>query len=86
MDLLFSRRYHGVDQLTQKYLGKAEQMTLTVPDDKSITTLYVGLMGQQISEKDLSDQCYAYGEIKSIAIMQQVLYTCERKCEHACAH
>ena len=26
----------------------AEQMALTVPEDKSITTLYVGLMGQQV--------------------------------------
>jgi len=81
-------RYHGVDQLTQKYLGKAEQMALTLPDDKTITTLYVGLMGQQISEKDLSDQFYAYGEIKSIAVMQQsncafVTYTTREAAEKA---
>jgi hypothetical protein len=67
-------RYHGVDSLTQKYIGKAEQMSLTPPDDKTITTLYVGLMGQQISEKDLSDQFYAYGELKGVQIVPQVWY------------
>lgn len=65
-------RYHGVDGLTQKYIGKAEQMALTPPEDKNITTLYVGLMGQQISEKDLSDQFYAYGELKGVQMVPQV--------------
>ena len=61
-----------MDNLTQKYIGKAEQMSLTPPEDKSITTLYVGLMGQQVSEKDLSDQFYAYGELKGVQIVPQV--------------
>ena len=61
-----------MDNLTQKYIGKAEQMALTPPEDKSITTLYVGLMGQQVSEKDLSDQFYAYGEVKGVQIVPQV--------------
>ena len=81
-------RYHGVDGLTQKYIGKAEQMALTPPDDKTITTLYVGLMGQSVSEKDLSDQFYAYGEIKSVSVMPQsncafVTYTTRESAEKA---
>jgi pre-mRNA-splicing factor RBM22/SLT11 len=81
-------RYHGVDSLTQKYIGKAEQMSLPVPEDKSITTLYVGLMGQQVTEKDLSEQFYAYGEVKSISIMPAsncafVTYTTREAAEKA---
>ncbi len=62
-------RYHGNDELTNKYLGKAEQMDLEPPEDKTITTLYVSLMGLPITEKELIDQFYAYGEIKSIQVI-----------------
>eukprot|EP00286_Rhodomonas_abbreviata_P023555 CAMPEP_0181311784 /NCGR_PEP_ID=MMETSP1101-20121128/13337_1 /TAXON_ID=46948 /ORGANISM="Rhodomonas abbreviata, Strain Caron Lab Isolate" /LENGTH=352 /DNA_ID=CAMNT_0023418569 /DNA_START=121 /DNA_END=1176 /DNA_ORIENTATION=- len=64
-------RYHGVDSLTNKYLGKAEQMDLEPPDDKTITTLYVGLMNQAVTERDLVDIFYAYGEIRSVQVIQQ---------------
>ena len=62
-------RYHGNDELTNKYLNKAEQMDLEPPEDKEITTLYVSLMGFPITEKELVDQFYAYGEIKSIQVV-----------------
>jgi pre-mRNA-splicing factor RBM22/SLT11 len=62
-------RYHGNDELTNKYLNKAEQMDLEPPEDKEITTLYVSLMGMPITEKELVDQFYAYGEIKSIQVV-----------------
>lgn len=64
-------RYHGTDNLTNKYLGKAEQMDVQPPEDKTITTLYVNLMGQPIEERDLVDQFYAYGEIRSVQVLAQ---------------
>jgi pre-mRNA-splicing factor RBM22/SLT11 len=62
-------RYHGTDELTNKYIGKAEQMDLEPPEDKTITTIYVSLMGMPITEKELIDQFYAYGEIKSVQVI-----------------
>jgi pre-mRNA-splicing factor RBM22/SLT11 len=44
-------------------------MDVQAPEDKSITTLYVGLMGMPATEKDIVDQFYAYGEIKSIQMV-----------------
>eukprot|EP00960_Hanusia_phi_P049665 759697-Hanusia_phi.AAC.4 len=82
-------RYHGVDTLTQKYLGKAEQLGLEPPEDKSITTIWVGLVpGNPVTERDVMDQFYAYGEVKSIQILPDancafVTYTTREAAEAA---
>jgi len=61
-------RYYGVnDPLANKMIAKMkEQPGLEPPEDKSITPLYVGGVTSDISEKDLRDEFYAYGELKDI--------------------
>jgi pre-mRNA-splicing factor RBM22/SLT11 len=83
-------RYHGIDTLTEKYIGKAEKYELTPPDDKSITTLYVNLVGQgaNITKEDLTDAFYAYGEISNISVVAEkncafVTYTARESAEAA---
>jgi len=68
-------RYYGVnDPVAKKLLGRAEQFkTLTPPDDKEITTLYVGGLTPQITENDLRDHFYAYGEVRSIKIVPRAM-------------
>lgn len=61
-------RYYGTnDPVAQKMLKKAsEKKTITPPEDKSITTLFVGGVGETVSEEDLRGVFYAYGELKSV--------------------
>lgn len=48
-------RYYGVnDPVAEKLMRRASAMPkLESPEDKSITTLYVGNLGDRIGEKDL---------------------------------
>jgi pre-mRNA-splicing factor RBM22/SLT11 len=66
-------RYYGTnDPVADKLLRRASAMpALTSPEDKSITTLYVGNIGEFMSEKDLRDYFYQFGEIRSITIVQK---------------
>jgi len=61
-------RFHGEnDPLAKKILRRAdEDMTLLPPEDKSITTLYLGGLEADVSEKDIRDKFYVFGEIRSI--------------------
>ena len=61
-------RYYGTnDPVAAKMLAKASAMQqLTPPDDRSIMTLFVGGVVPSISEEDLKDSFYPYGEIKAI--------------------
>ena len=87
-DTNIRNRYHGNDELTTKYMGKAQKMDLEPPEDKSITTIYVSLMGLPITEKELIDQFYAYGEIQSVQVVAMsncafVTYTTREAAETA---
>ncbi|CAL8139338.1 unnamed protein product [Orchesella dallaii] len=66
-------RYYGTnDPVADKLLRRASAMpVLTPPEDKSITTLYVGNLGEFMSESDLRDHFYQFGEIRSITIVQK---------------
>lgn len=68
-------RYYGVnDPVAKKLLGRAEQFkTLTAPEDKDITTLYVGGVTENITEHDLRDVFYSYGEVKSIKVVPKAM-------------
>ncbi|CAG0887947.1 unnamed protein product [Cyprideis torosa] len=71
-DQNFKDRYYGVnDPVAEKLLRRAAALpALELPEDKSITTLYVGNMGDGVlGEEDLRDHFYQYGEIRSIAIL-----------------
>ena len=52
-------RYYGTnDPVAEKMLKQASEMPrLTVPEDKSIMSLYVGGIDDSISEKDLRYVC-----------------------------
>eukprot|EP00747_Dinoflagellata_sp_TGD_P163902 gnl/TRDRNA2_/TRDRNA2_183112_c0_seq1.p1 gnl/TRDRNA2_/TRDRNA2_183112_c0~~gnl/TRDRNA2_/TRDRNA2_183112_c0_seq1.p1 ORF type:complete len:387 (+),score=86.39 gnl/TRDRNA2_/TRDRNA2_183112_c0_seq1:27-1163(+) len=64
-------RFHGEnDPVANKILRRAnEDMTLMPPEDKSITTLYLGGLEAGVTEKDVRDQFYVFGEIRSIKIV-----------------
>lgn len=60
------------DPVAAKLLRKAGEMpSLVPPDDDSIRTLYVGGLDSRISEEDLKDQFYGYGEVESIRLVAQ---------------
>eukprot|EP00250_Pteridium_aquilinum_P021277 c25080_g1_i1 orf=253-1719(-) len=83
-------RYYGVnDPVASKLLRKAGEMpSLIPPEDESIRTLYVGGLDQRVTEDDLKDFFYAYGEIESIRLVSQracafVSYTSREGAEKA---
>lgn len=63
-------RYYGVnDPVADKLLKRAAAMpALPPPDDKTITTLYIGNLGN-LTEQDIRDHFYQYGEIRSISLV-----------------
>ena len=44
---------------------------LDPPEDKTITTLYAGGLGDTITETDLKNHFYQFGEIRTITIVQR---------------
>lgn len=64
-------RYYGVnDPVADKLMRRAAAMpTLEPPEDKSITTLYIGGLGDILTEKQLRDHFYQYGEIRSVTMV-----------------
>ena len=62
-------RYHGTnDPVAKKILEKVSKMKDVVkpPEDRSITTLFVGGVGDEVSESDIRGAMYVYGELKSV--------------------
>lgn len=41
------------------------------PEDRSITTLYIGNVGEAIEERDLRDHFYQFGEIRSVNVVRK---------------
>ncbi|XP_035211348.1 pre-mRNA-splicing factor RBM22-like [Stegodyphus dumicola] len=66
-------RYYGAnDPVADKLLRRAAAMPkLEPPEDKTITTLYVGNLGEKVTEKELKDHFYQYGEIRSITLLSK---------------
>ncbi|XP_063443944.1 pre-mRNA-splicing factor RBM22-like [Mytilus trossulus] len=64
-------RFYGMnDPVAEKLMRRYSDMPkLTPPDDKTITTLYVGNLGEKIEESELKDQFYQFGEIRSVNIV-----------------
>ncbi|GJQ65490.1 hypothetical protein Trydic_g7594 [Trypoxylus dichotomus] len=63
-------RYYGInDPVADKLLKRAAAMpALPPPEDRTITTLYIGNIGV-LTEQDLRDHFYQYGEIRSLSIV-----------------
>ncbi|GBF91525.1 hypothetical protein Rsub_04265 [Raphidocelis subcapitata] len=61
-------RYYGInDPVAAKLLSRYEERgKLTPPEDTSVATLYVGGLTPEITENDLRDAFYSYGEITSV--------------------
>nr|NP_001071914.1 zinc finger protein [Ciona intestinalis]BAE93304.1 zinc finger protein [Ciona intestinalis] len=64
-------RYYGINdpvanKLMRRATESAEQEAVAPPEDQTITTLYIGGLGEAVNEEDLRDQFYHYGEIRSI--------------------
>uniref|UniRef100_A0A8C3NFM9 Pre-mRNA-splicing factor RBM22 n=1 Tax=Geospiza parvula TaxID=87175 RepID=A0A8C3NFM9_GEOPR len=66
-------RYYGInDPVADKLLKRASTMPrLDPPEDKTITTLYVGGLGDTITESDLRNHFYQFGEIRTITVVQR---------------
>ncbi|OWA52853.1 Pre-mRNA-splicing factor RBM22 [Hypsibius exemplaris] len=66
-------RYYGTnDPVAAKLMGKlSRQPKLDNPEDRNITTLYVGSVLEPITEKDLRDHFYQFGEIRNIKMVQK---------------
>uniref|UniRef100_A0A1Q3F1B3 Pre-mRNA-splicing factor RBM22 n=1 Tax=Culex tarsalis TaxID=7177 RepID=A0A1Q3F1B3_CULTA len=64
-------RYYGRnDPVADKLMKRAASIpTLDPPEDKTITTLYVGNLGEHITEVDIRDNFYHYGEIRSVSLV-----------------
>lgn len=64
-------RYYGRnDPVADKILKRAATLpTLDVPEDKTITTLYVGNISEHLTEKDIRDNFYQFGEIRNITMV-----------------
>lgn len=63
-------RYYGNDDpVAAKLLSKYSAMPkLTPPEDRTITTLYIGGVSEDITEKDLGDHFYQFGELRSVSL------------------
>lgn len=64
-------RYYGInDPVSNKLLKRAaesvEQEAAKPPVDRTITTLYIGGIGEQVEEDDLKNHFYQFGEIRLI--------------------
>ncbi|XP_003384752.1 PREDICTED: pre-mRNA-splicing factor RBM22-like [Amphimedon queenslandica] len=66
-------RYYGTnDPVAEKLLGQAKELPqLSPPEDKSITSLYIGGLSDDISERDLRDHFYQFGEIEDINVIHK---------------
>ena len=69
-------RYYGSnDPVADKIMKRAETLpSLNPPEDPLITTLYIGGLGDEseaspISEQDLRNHFYQYGEIRQITVV-----------------
>jgi len=83
-------RYYGVnDPVAEKLLKRAQAMPhLEPPEDSMITTLYVGGLDEAVSEQDIKNAFYAYGEIRSITLVSKqgcafVQFTTRKSAERA---
>lgn len=83
-------RYYGInDPVARKMLRRAGEMpSLTPPEDEAIMTLYIGGLNPDITEDDLRDKFYSFGEIQSVKVIESrhcafITYTTRQAAETA---
>lgn len=66
-------RYYGAnDPVAEKLLRRVSEMPRpTPPEDQSVTTVYIGNVSDKITEKDLRDYFYQFGEIRSVTVVNK---------------
>jgi len=66
-------RYYGNnDPVAEKILKRAQAMPhLDPPEDKMITTLYVGGLEESTRDADIRNAFYSYGEIRNVTLVQK---------------
>ncbi|CAG8432714.1 5696_t:CDS:2 [Diversispora eburnea] len=68
-------RYYGTnDPVAKKILNRLKgggNSNITPPEDKSITSLFITGVEEDISETDLRGHFYAFGEIKSVVVVHK---------------
>lgn len=64
-------RYYGTnDPVADKLMKRAASMPrLDPPEDRTITTLYVGNLSEHLTEVDIRDNFYQYGEIRNVSLV-----------------
>ena len=75
------------DPVARKMLNRVDTMPkLAPPEDASITTLYVGGLTPVITEDDIRDQFYSYGELQSVKkVLIWIQHTLNLQ-PHACTY
>ncbi|KAJ1447022.1 hypothetical protein M885DRAFT_624763 [Pelagophyceae sp. CCMP2097] len=66
------KRVAGGDDQSQKYIARAtsRKQTLEAPQDATLTSLWVGgTEGSDVTEADLVDQFYQFGEVRAVRVM-----------------
>ncbi|KAJ2949486.1 hypothetical protein O0L34_g15407 [Tuta absoluta] len=83
-------RYYGVnDPVAEKLMRRAAAMpALPPPEDRTVTTLYIGNLSDNCTEEELRGHFYQYGEIRSLTLVPRaqcafVQYTTRSAAEHA---
>jgi len=67
-------RYHGVnDPVAKKILTRMNAHKITPPVDLEVKTLYIGNVQENITEQDLRDKLYSFGEIKEVRMVTKSL-------------
>ena len=64
-------RYYGVnDPVAEKLLKRAQAMPhLEPPEDVNITTLYCGGLDENVTEADIKNAFYSFGELRNITLV-----------------
>ena len=66
------RFYGSTDPVAEKLMRKYDSMPkLAPPEDRTITTLYVGNVVEGVTEAHLRDHFYQYGELRSVTVLHK---------------
>ena len=76
LELADDGRYYGVnDPVARKMLDRVDTLPkLAPPEDASITTLFIGGLTPVITEDDIRDQFYSYGELQSVKKVSHISF------------
>ncbi|KAL3317305.1 RNA binding motif protein 22 [Cichlidogyrus casuarinus] len=66
---LKDRYYGNADPVAAKLMSKYDTLPkLTPPEDKTVTTLYIGNVPDTLTELDLRNHFYQFGELRSVTV------------------